>query len=83
MTDGSKMPQMLYAVGFATYDEAGTSLECRHPKASDFKLVFLWKNTTEEEAQGHKQICTEKPKVKTSKWDFEYFYFKSSWGHWN
>lgn len=66
------MPQMLYAVGFATYDEAGDKLECRHPKASDFKLVFLWKNTTEEDAEGMKQICTAKPKVRIYKLDFAY-----------
>jgi hypothetical protein len=47
ITDSSKMSQMFFGVGFATYDESGQNLECRSVRASDFKLIFLWKNTSE------------------------------------
>ncbi|ODN01336.1 hypothetical protein Ocin01_05350 [Orchesella cincta] len=49
VADASKKPQMLFGIGFATYDAEGAKIECRAPKASDFKLVFLWKNSTEAE----------------------------------
>ncbi|CAL8131450.1 unnamed protein product [Orchesella dallaii] len=47
VTDVSRTSQMLFGIGFATYDAEG-KVECRPPKASDFKLVFLWKNSSSE-----------------------------------
>lgn len=59
VTDGSKMPQMFFGIGFATYGETG-NLECRTPKASDFKLIFLWKNASMDLEDPSKGICRSK-----------------------